>query len=157
MKGSWAYVSGLLDLPKLKDPAERLAAWRQSMVTLAHEDGAEALEGLHPDALAKAVQTALTTGLADDLEWLEPAAAGSALYALAAVLPVGTEQRELGRRVLSRLNAGNAQTFASIAARMARTSAKSMAATSMRARISLIVELPIGLGVQDGPLSLALA
>ena len=33
MKGSWAYVSGLLDLPKLKDPAERLAAWRQSMVT----------------------------------------------------------------------------------------------------------------------------
>ena len=157
MKGSWAYVSGLLDLPKLKDPAERLAAWRQSMVTLAHEDGPEALEGLHPDALAKAVQTALSTGLADDLEWLEPAAAGSALYALAAVLPVGTEQRELGRRVLSRLNAGNAQTFASIAARMARTSAKSMAPTSMRARISLVVELPLGLGVQDGPLALALA
>ena len=157
MKGSWAYVSGLLDLPKLSDPAERLAAWRQSMVTLAHEDGADALEGLHPDALAKAVQTALAAGLADDLEWLEPSAAGSALYALAAVLPVGTEQRELGRRVLSRLNSGNAQTFATIAARMARTSAKSMASTAMRARISLVVELPLGLGVQDGPLALALA
>src|SRR4029077_1152529 len=60
-------------------------------------------------------------------------------------------------RVLSRLNSGNAQTFASIAARMARTSAKSMAATAMRARLSLGVELPLGLGVQDGPLALALA
>ncbi|MEO8800013.1 MAG: serine/threonine protein kinase, partial [Polyangiaceae bacterium] len=157
MKGSWAYVSGLLDLPKLADPSERLAAWRQSMVTLAHEDGADALEGLHPEALAKAVQTALQAGLVDDLDWLEPAAAGIALYALAAVLPVGTEQRELGRRVLARLNAGNAQTFASMAARMARTSAKSIGATSMRARISLVTELPIGLGVKDGPLALALA
>ena len=157
MKGSWAYVSGLLDLPKLKDPAERLAAWRQALVTLAHEDGTEALDGLHPEALAKAVQVALQTGLADDLEWLEPAAAGTALYALAAVLPVGSEQRELGRRVLARLNSGNAATFASIAARMAQTSAKAVAAPGMRARISLVVELPIGLGVQDGPLALALA
>lgn len=157
MKGSWAYVSGLLDLPKLKDSAARLAAWRQALVTLGHEDGAEALEGLHPEMLAAAVQVALKTGLADDLEWLEPAAAGTALYALAAVLPVGNEQRELGRRVIARLNAGNAETIAAMAARMARTSAKAVASPGIRARISLVVELPIGLGVQDGGLALALA
>ncbi|MEO8874875.1 MAG: serine/threonine protein kinase, partial [Polyangiaceae bacterium] len=157
MKGSWAYVSGLLDLPKLKDPSERLSAWRQALVTLAHEDGAEALEGLHPEALAKAVHVALQAGIVDDLEWLEPAAAGTALYALAAVLPVGNEQRELGRRVLARLNSGDAGTFALMATRMARTSAKAIATPGMRARISLVVELPIGLGVQDGPLALALA
>src|ERR1700722_17875911 len=94
------YVSGLLELHKVSDATERRAMWRQSMAALARataEEGPGPLDGLHPDALLKGVRVALSAQLLDDLDWLEPSAAGSALYALASALPIGAEQRALGR------------------------------------------------------------
>src|SRR5579884_3086491 len=98
------YLSGLLELDALSGAAERRAAWRQSMASLARaaaSDGPGPLEGIHPNALAAGVRIALQAGLVDDLDWLAPPAAGSALYELGSSLPVGPEQRELGRRVLA--------------------------------------------------------
>ncbi len=120
------------------------------------EGGPGPLEGLHPDVLLKGVQAALANGLVDDLDWLSPQAAGIALYSLAAALPVGTEQRELGRRVLARMLAGNAETFTAMVTIMAQTAGKGLSSPSIRARVGLITELPIAHGIADGPLALAL-
>jgi hypothetical protein len=153
------YASGLLELHNL-DGAERRASWRQSMAVLARvtsEDGPGPLEGLHPHALVAGVRAALHAGLADDLDWLAPAAAGAALYELASALPVGPEQREIGRRMLARLLAADAGTFVSIARRMALGNGRGLASPGPRARIALVAELPIGAGIADGPLALALA
>jgi hypothetical protein len=154
------YASTLLELHKLTDGAERRASWRQSMASLARataEDGPGPLEGLHPEALLAGVRAALHAGLVDDLDWLAPAAAGSALYELASALPLGAEQRELGRRVLARLVAADAPTFVAIARRMALGTGKGLGSAGMRARVALVTELPISLGVADGPLALAIA
>jgi len=105
------YASSLLELHKLPGAADRRASWRQSMAALARaasEDGPGPLEGLHPDALVEGVRAALASGLVDDLDWLTPAAAGVALFELASALPLGPEQRELGRRVLARAMATSA-------------------------------------------------
>jgi hypothetical protein len=153
------YASGLLELQNLSGP-ERRASWRQSMAVLARvtsEDGPGPLEGLHPNALVAGVRAALQAGLADDLDWLAPAAAGAALYELASALPVGPEQREIGRRVLARLLAADAATFVTMARRMALGGGRGLGSPGTRARIALIAELPIGLEIADGPLALALA
>jgi hypothetical protein len=153
------YASGLLELQNL-DGADRRASWRQSMAALARatsEDGPGPLEGLHPNALVAGVRAALQHGLADDLDWLAPAAAGAALYELASALPLGHEQREIGRRVLARLLAADAATFVVIARRVALGGGRGLASPGTRARIALVAELPIGAGVSDGPLALALA
>jgi hypothetical protein len=154
------YASSLLELHKLSGAVERRAAWRQSMAELARstaEEGPGPLEGLHPEALQAGVRAALQLGLVDDLDWLAPPAAGSALYELASALPLGPEQREIGRRVLARLLAADAATFVAIARRMARAGGKALASPGMRARVALVTELPMGLGVADAPLALALA
>jgi hypothetical protein len=154
------YISGLLELQNVPNAAERRGVWRQSMAALARaavEEGPGPLDGLHPDALVRGVRAALTNGLVDDLDWLAPSAAGAALYALASALPLGPEQRDLGRRVLARLHAANAEAFVALATRMALGSGKGLGSAAVRARIALITELPIGLGIADGPLALALA
>lgn len=120
------------------------------------EGGPGPLEGLHPDVLLKGVQAALSSGLVDDLDWLSPQAAGIALYSLAAALPASSEQRELGRRVLARMLAGNAETFTAMATIMAQTAGKGLSSPAIRARVGLITELPIAHGIADGPLALAL-
>ena len=153
------YVSGLLNLHSVGDPAERRAIWRQSMATLARaaaDDGPGPLDGLHPDALVKGVKAAISSGLVDDIDWLAPAAASAALYELAGALPPGPEQRDLGRRVLARLLAANAEAFTALATRMAQTTGKGLSSPAVRARIALVTELPIGLGVSDGALALTL-
>ncbi|MGD0528971.1 MAG: serine/threonine protein kinase, partial [Polyangiaceae bacterium] len=160
MRDATFYASTLLELHKLGGVPERRASWRQAMASLARaaaEDGPGPLEGLHPEALLAGVRAALQAGLVDDLDWLAPAAAGSALYELASGLPLGPEQRELGRRVLARLVAADAPTFVAIARRMALGTGKGLGSAGMRARVALVTELPIGLGVADGPLALALA
>jgi hypothetical protein len=139
---------------------ERRAAWRQSMTALAQataDEGPGPLEGLNPDALAQGARTALQFGFVDDLDWLAPAPAGSALYELASALPIGPEQREIGRRVLARIVGADAETFVTIARRMALGTGKGLASQGMRARVALVTELPISLGVNDGPLALAIA
>src|SRR5690606_15614135 len=89
------YVSSLLELSRA-NAADRRVLWRQAMAALSRanaDDGPGPLDGLHPDVLVRGVGAALADGLADDLDWLSPSAAGVALYTLAAALPVGTEQR----------------------------------------------------------------
>ncbi|HEX8792191.1 MAG TPA: serine/threonine protein kinase, partial [Polyangiaceae bacterium] len=160
MRDATLYASTLLELHKIPGAAERRAAWRQSMATLARavaEDGPRPLEGLHPEGLVLGVRAALISGLVDDLDWLAPAAAGAALYELASALPLGGEQRELGRRVLARLNAADAATFVAIAWRMALGAGKGLGSAPVRARVALVTELPISLGVSDGPLAFAIA
>ncbi|MBX3207838.1 MAG: serine/threonine protein kinase [Labilithrix sp.] len=120
------------------------------------DGGPGPLEGLHPDVLLKGVSAALHDGLADDLDWLSPQAAGVALYTLAAALPVGVEQRELGRRVLARMIAGDAETFTAIATSMAQSAGKGLGSPNVRARIALVAELPLAHAIADGPLALAL-
>ncbi len=154
------YASGLVELHELSDASERRATWRQSMAALGRataEKGPGPLEGLHPEALLKAARCALNAGLADELDWLAPGAAGAALYELASALPLGAEQRELGRRVFARLVAGDAGTFVAIAHRMVLGNGKGLGSAGMRARIALVTELPICLGVADGPLAIAIA
>lgn len=150
------YVSSLLELASASS-ADRRVLWRQAMAALSRaDDGPSPLEGLHPDVLLRGVSAALSAGLADDLDWLSPQAAGVALYTLAAALPVGTEQRELGRRVLARMLAGNAETFTAIATCMAQSAGKGLSSPNIRARVALVTELPLAHGIADGPLALAL-
>jgi hypothetical protein len=120
------------------------------------EVGAGPLDGLPPDALAAGVRVALGSGFFDELDWLTPGAAGAATYELAAALHVGPEQRELGRRVMARLLEGNAEVFVAIATRMAGGAAKGLLAPAVRARVALVAELPLHLGIADGPLALAI-
>jgi hypothetical protein len=160
VKDASFYVSRLLELSEIQEPKERRATWRQSMAALARaaaDDGPGPLEGLQPGALLLGVRAVLQAGLADDLDWLTPSAAGPALYELASALPLGPERREIGRRVLSRLFAGNAETFTAIATRMARTTGKGLSSPGVRARIALVTELPFALGAGDGALAMALA
>ncbi|MFO0665820.1 MAG: protein kinase [Polyangiaceae bacterium] len=159
MRDPYFYVSGLLSLPDTQDAAERRSAWRQSLTAIsraAQEEGPSPLDGLDPNALARGVQVALQAGLADDLDWLSPAASGVALYVLANALPPGQEQRELGRRMLARLLAGNAETFTALATKMAQSHAKGISTSGARARIALVAEAPINTDVSDGPLALVL-
>jgi hypothetical protein len=154
-----SYVSGLLDLHRLKQ-GDRRATWRQSMAALARavsEEGPGPLDGLHPEALLLGVRAALGGGFADDLDWLAPSKAGAALYELASALPIGAEKRELGRRVLARLLEGNAEVFVTIATRMALGSGKGLGTPAVRARVALVTELPISVGIADGALALAFA
>lgn len=151
-------MSSLLELATAS-PNERRGLWRQAMAALSRaptEGGPGPLEGLHPDVLLKGVQAALANGLVDDLDWLSPHAAGIALYSLAAALPVGSEQRELGRRVLARMLAGNAETFTAMVTIMAQTGGKGLSSAAIRARVGLVAELPIAHEIADGPLALAL-
>lgn len=160
MRDATFYASSLLELEKLEGAADRRASWRQSMAALARattEEGPGPLEGLHPNALLAGVRVALHTGLVDDLDWLAPAAAGAALYELASALPLGAEQRELGRRMLARLLAADAETFVAIARRMALGAARGLGSHAIRARVALVTELPVASGVSDGALALALA
>jgi hypothetical protein len=159
VRDPYFYVSGLLDLPQAADAEERRGLFRQSMAALARaavSEGAGVLAGLEPSAIARGVQAALGAGLFDELDWLTQAAAGVALYDLASALPSGQEQRELGRRVLARLQGGNAETVALMTARMAQAAAKSLAGVSVRTRIALVMDLPLSYGISDGPLALAL-
>jgi eukaryotic-like serine/threonine-protein kinase len=138
---------------------ERRALWRQAMAALSRvspDGGPGPLEGLHPDVLLRGVKAALESGLVDDLDWLSPQAAGVALYALAAALPASAEQRDLGRRVLARMLTGNAETFTAMAAVMAQTAGKGLSSPAIRARVSLVCELPLTHGIADGALALAL-
>ncbi|MGH7440720.1 MAG: hypothetical protein ACRENE_33930, partial [Polyangiaceae bacterium] len=142
MRDAAFYASELLGLHKL-GATERKASWRQSMAALARastEDGPGPLEGLHAEALLTGVKAALGAGLADDLDWLAPAAAGAALYELAIALPIGPEQRELGRRVLARMRAADAGTFAVIARRFALGGGRGLAGPGMRARVALVMD-----------------
>lgn len=152
------YVSSLLELHSAP-VEERKGLWRQALAALSRaslEEGPGPLDGIRPDALVKGIRAALAAGLVDDLDWLDPAAAGAALYTIASVLPVGVEQRELGRRVLARLLPANAEAFSVMAAAIAQSGGRALGSRAVKARIALVAELPLSAAIQDGPLALSL-
>ncbi|MCB9594687.1 MAG: protein kinase [Sandaracinaceae bacterium] len=153
------YLDGLARLHLAANDDERRATWRQSMATLAaeaSEQRAVPLEGLDPDAVQRSTRAAIQQGLVDDLDFLSPAASASALYELAAVLPMGEERRELGRRVAQRLHQGDATTFVALATQLALGSKRALSGAAIRARVALALDMPIGSGVRADALALAL-
>ena len=152
-------LDALVQIHRSPDREARLAAWRRGLATLAAEAADRRpvpLEGLNPRALLASVRVALADGLLDDLRWLSPPHAAAALYELAAVVPVGDERRELGRRVLQRLHQGNAATFVALATRLAQGSRRALSGAGVRARVSLCLDLPIGSAARADDLALAL-
>ncbi|WP_437819017.1 protein kinase domain-containing protein [Sorangium sp. So ce1078] len=154
------YLEGLVDLTSHDDPNVRRALFRQTIASLALVDaldGSTPLDSVSPDGLLRSVQTAMADRLLDDLSWLAPAAASVALYEIAGALPLGPERRELGRRVLNQLYAGNAATFVALATRMAAGSARGLSGAGIRARVMLSLWLPAGTDIPVDPLALLLA
>ncbi len=153
------YLDGFARLHLTVNAEERRALWRQSMATLAGEASEQRpvpLEGLDPRAVLLSTRTAIAVGLLDDLDFLSPAASSAALYELAAVLPMGPERRELGRRVAQRLHKGAAPTFVALATRLALGSKRGLSGPGIRARVALALDLPIGSGTRADALALAL-
>src|ERR1041385_5717537 len=152
-------IESLVLLPRLSDPADRRARWRQAVTALGRElrvDGPPPLDGVSPEDLVRTAQTALETNLVDDLDWIAPGSAAVALYELSSALPPGKERREIGRRVFARLYEGNASTFAAVATRMALGAGLTLEAATLRARIGLVFNLSTGSSVNADPLALVL-
>jgi len=154
-------VEALASLLRVRDPAEQRASYRQAVAALGHRAAlgmatAPPLEGMAEDIIARAAEVAVETGLVEDLDWLAPGPAAVALYEITAALPPGKLRRDLGRRVFARLYQGTAATFAAVAARMALTSSRPFEPATLRARVGLLFDLPIGSSVNADPLALTL-
>jgi len=153
-------LEGLTVLHRLASAAQREAAWRQGMATLARavvdERRPVPLEGLDPESLLKSVKTAVEGGLVDELDWLSGPAAAAALYEVAAALPPSAIKRRLGRMVLQRLRRGDAETFVAVATQLALGSQRALSGRSIRARVALALSLPIGSVNNVDALALAL-
>jgi hypothetical protein len=152
-------VEALATLVHQSDGSERRASFRQAIAALgqgATGHGAPPLDGIDQDVLLRAAQLAIDTGLVDDLDWLGPGPATVALYELTAALPAGRARRELGRRVFARVYEGTAATFALVAARMALGAGRTFEAAAVRARIGLVLDMPVGSSVNPDPLALTL-
>ncbi|MCG8554741.1 MAG: serine/threonine protein kinase [Proteobacteria bacterium] len=159
MAESKDYLDSFVQLPELNTREERTALWRRSMATLANAAVGQRpvpLEGIHPGRILTGVRTAFASNLIDDLDWLSPPAAARALYELASATPQGSEKRELGRRVLTRLYAGDAETFIALACAFAMDSRKTLTRPPVRARVALAMGLPLGLATQADRLALSL-
>jgi hypothetical protein len=154
------YLEGLATLHRIDDPDERRSIFRQSFATLASAVTSARqpvpLEGLSPDRLLESIEAAQSAGLLASLDWLSPPAAAAALYELAAALPPSEIKREIGRRVLERLQRGDASTFVALATRLALGSRRALSGPSVRARVALCLDLPIGSGDRADTLALAL-
>jgi len=134
------FLARLLELPRIQDADVRRGVFRQTVAALGLAEsstGPMALAGVDPKALGRSVQTVAADGLLDDLDFIAPAAAAVALYQVASALPLGSERRIIGRKVLTYLYKGNAETFASLASRMALGSTRPLEGAGIRARVSL--------------------
>lgn len=159
MRAQREHLDSLARLHLETDAEARRRLWRQSMATLAAEATDHRpvpLEGLDPMEVLASVRCAISVGLLDDLAFLTPAHAAAALYELAAVLPLGEERRELGRRVAEHLHQGNAATFVTLATQLATASRRGLSGPAVRARVALALELPLGTGTHADALALAL-
>ena len=152
-------LAGLVQLHRLDDVAQVRALWRRGMATLAavaSEFQPVPLEGFSASALLAGARIALSSGLFDQLDWLSPPAAAVAIYELASALPRSDEKRELGRRVLTSLHKGDAETFVALATALALGSSRTLSGPQIRSRVELSLHLPIGMGTQADALALAL-
>lgn len=153
------FLARLLELPRIDDRVVRRGVFRQSIAELGLADAAgspAALAGADPRALARSIQVALADGLLDEMDFIARAAGAAALYQIGGVLPLGAEKRALGRRVLTALYNGNAETFATVAARMALASTKPLGGAGIRARVALCLRLRGSADVAIDRLALAL-
>ncbi|HEX5660330.1 MAG TPA: serine/threonine protein kinase, partial [Polyangiales bacterium] len=116
-------VAVLGTLHELTSDAERASAFRRGMASLAQaalDPAAAPFAGCASERLLSSVKVMLSSRLLDQLEFLRPAAAASALYALAGALPsASAERRELGRRLLKRVAFGDAQSFVTLCTALA--------------------------------------
>lgn len=151
-------VEALVLLPRHDAIAERGASWRQAITALSQSAGVgpPPLDDVEEVVLERAAHIALADGFVDDLSWILPDKAAVALYELTAALPAGRARRELGRRVFARLYEGTASTFAAVAQRMALGSGRPLDNPTLRARVGLVLDLPIGTSVNADPLALTL-
>jgi hypothetical protein len=152
-------LAGLAQLHRVESEAEVRALWRRGLATLAalaSEHHPVPLEGFNSSALLSAVRIALSRGYVDDLGWLSRSAAAVALFELASALPRSDEKRELGRRVLGALHQSDAQTFVALATALALGSSSALRGATVRARVTLCLDLPLGLGIRTDALALAL-
>jgi eukaryotic-like serine/threonine-protein kinase len=159
MRHARHHLDSLVEIHRLPDGEARLSAWRQGMATLAAEAADKIpvpLEGVNPRLLQESVRSVLFEGYVDDVGWLSPAHAASALYELAAALPVGDERREIGRRVLRSLHQGDAATFVAVAERLALGTRRGLSGPGIRARVALALDLPNGSAIGADSLALAL-
>ena len=159
MRARISPVEALVTLPRIADEADRRANWRQAIAALGQSvrvDRPPPLDGTEPRLLVRAVQVALENRLVEDLDWIEPSKAAVALYELTSALPAGSERREIGKLVFMRVYEGTAATFGAVATRMALSAARSLDSPPLRARVSLLYELPIGTSASADPLALAL-
>ncbi len=154
------YLEGLSQLHEIGSLEERRAIWRQSLVTLANAIGDQRrpvpLEGLDPEQLIKSVRVAIEEDLIDEIDFLSPPASAVAIYELATALPPGAEKRTLGRRVIRNLRRGDGSTFVAVATQLALGSRRLLSGASVRARVALSLDLPIGTGTRADELALAL-
>lgn len=159
MAGPRDHLGGLLELAQASTQDERMVAWRQGIATLASAVSNRQqvpLEGLDPIMLERSVRTALNTGLIDDVGFISAPAAAAAIYELAAALPMGNERRDLGRRLIRWMKTGDASTFIAIATQLAMSSPKALLEESIRARVALCLDLPLGIPAHSDALALAL-
>ena len=151
-------VEALVQLPRHEAVADRAASWRQAITALSQSAGVgpPPLDGVEEVVLERAAHIALADGFVDDMGWILADRAAVALYELTAALPAGRARRELGRRVFARLYEGTGATFAAVAQRMALGSGKPLDNPTLRARVGLVLDLPIGSSVNADPLALTL-
>ena len=138
------FLARLLELPRIQDKEVRRGVFRQTIASLGQGEAAGAplaLAGVDPRAMGRSIQIAWSDGLLDDLDFIAPSAAATALYQIAGALPLGAERRAIGRKVLTNLYKGNAETFASLASRMAMGSTRPLAGAGIRARVALCLAL----------------
>ncbi len=152
------YLAAFVGLHMIEDPDERRRVARQGLAMLAQiaEREPAPLEGLAADQLLSSVRTALGDGMLTELEWLSPAAGAIALFELAQALPPGSERRELGRRVLTRLRAADRETFVRLLVSLARSSPKLLASDGLRARAEVVLSAPLTAPGAIGELALGL-
>jgi len=161
MRVRFSPVDALVTVLRTTDEAQRRASFRQAIAGLAHREGlgvtgAPPLDGIDQDLIQRVVALAIDVGLVDDLDWIAPGSAALALYELTAALPPGKTRLDLGRRVFARLYEGTAASFAAVATRMALASGRSFEAATLRARIGLLFDLPVGSAVNADALALTL-
>jgi hypothetical protein len=154
------FLARLLELPRISDREERRGIFRQTIATLGHGEttvAPMALAGVDPQGFAQSIQIASTDGLLDDLAFIRPAAAASALHQIANALPHGDERRAIGRKVLTLLYKGDAETFAVLATRMALGQTKALVGAGIRARVELCLGLRGATDAATDRLALAIA
>jgi hypothetical protein len=160
MRARQSPADALIGLSRLPDASERLSSFRRAVSALGANvrvTGPPPLDGMDPGSLSKAIQVAVDSKFVDELDWIAPGPAAVALYELMIALPAGNLRRELGRRVLTRLYEGTGATFAAVATRMALGTGKALDPATMRARVSLVLDMPIGSTVDADALALSLA